>query len=182
MLCTSCGTENRRFQLGSDKARSAQARFLIAPVENRTCPFEGIRLNTFGRSSWKYHEASVLMSSAPREDFCGQLARSLGTFVSLFPKARGLRLQSSSWCTRRSRAPTVESEEVGRSGPLSVRSIKRLVQFSRKPLSCAAPAWHHRWTRPGRRWIRRTQPNSLLNRLVAYLRPLVLRHRLATLA
>jgi hypothetical protein len=25
-----------RFQLGSDKARSVQARFLIAPVENRT--------------------------------------------------------------------------------------------------------------------------------------------------
>ena len=35
------------FQLDSDKARSGQARFLIAPVENRTCPFEGIRLNTF---------------------------------------------------------------------------------------------------------------------------------------
>jgi hypothetical protein len=35
------------FPLGSDKARSGRARFLIAPVENRTCPFEGIRLHTF---------------------------------------------------------------------------------------------------------------------------------------
>ncbi len=40
------------FQLGSDKVRSAQARFLIAPVEHRPCPFEGIRLNTFGPSPW----------------------------------------------------------------------------------------------------------------------------------
>ena len=89
---------------------------------------------------------------------------------------------AASWCTWLSHAPTVESEEVGRSGPPSVRSIKRLVQFSRKPLSCAAPSWHHRWTRPGIRWIRRTKPNSLINRLVEYLRPIVLRHRLATLA
>ena len=35
-----------------------------------------------------------------------QLARSLGTFVSLFSKARGLRRQFSSWCAQLSWAPT----------------------------------------------------------------------------
>jgi hypothetical protein len=39
---------------------------------------------------------------------------------------------------------SVESEEVGLCGPASVRSIKRLVQCSRKPLSSAAPPWSHR--------------------------------------
>ena len=37
---------------------------------------------------------------------CGQLARSLGTFVPDFLKARGLRHQSSSWWRRLSRPPT----------------------------------------------------------------------------
>src|SRR6266446_6730947 len=36
----------------------------------------------------------------------GQLARSMGTFAPVFPKARGLRLQSSSWCAQLSWAPT----------------------------------------------------------------------------
>ena len=76
----------------------------------------------------------------------------------------------------------VESEEVGQCGPPSVRSIKRLVQFSRKPLSSAAPLWNHRWTRPGMRCVRRTRPNSAISRLVGYLRHSVLRHRLARLA
>ena len=35
-----------------------------------------------------------------------QLARSLSTFVPVFPKARGLRLQSPSWCAELSYAPT----------------------------------------------------------------------------
>ena len=87
-------------QLGSDKARSVQARFLIAPVENRTCGFDRIRLSTFDRSPWSDHEASVPISPVPQVSTCVQLARSLGTFVSLFSKARGLRHQSFSWCTQ----------------------------------------------------------------------------------
>ena len=35
------------FPLGSDTVRSGHARFPIAPVENRTYPFEGIGLHTF---------------------------------------------------------------------------------------------------------------------------------------
>src|SRR6267142_4123647 len=52
------------------------------------------------------HEASGPIAPVPQVSTCVQLTRSLGTFVSLFSKARGLRLQSSSWCTRLSRAPT----------------------------------------------------------------------------
>src|SRR4029434_4582741 len=52
------------------------------------------------------HEASVPISPAPPYLPCGQLARSLGTFGPIFPKARGLRHQSSSWCTRLSHART----------------------------------------------------------------------------
>ena len=37
------------------------------------------------------------------------------------------------------RGRAVESEEVERCRPASVRSVKRLVQFSRKPLSLTAP-------------------------------------------
>src|SRR5712691_13143439 len=40
------------------------------------------------------HEASVPISPVPQVSTCGQLTRSLGTFVSLFSKARGLRHQS----------------------------------------------------------------------------------------
>src|SRR5262245_33057633 len=85
-------------ELGSDKARSQQARLLIAPVKNRTCHFDGIRLSTFDWSPWGDHEASVPISPVPQASARVQLARSLGTFVSLFSKARGLRRQSSSWC------------------------------------------------------------------------------------
>jgi hypothetical protein len=46
------------------------------------------------------HEASGPISPVPQVSPCVQLARSLGTFVSLFSKARGLRRQSSSWCTQ----------------------------------------------------------------------------------
>ena len=53
------------------------------------------------------HEASVPISPVPQVSTRGQLARSLGTFVSLFSKARGLRHQSSSWCTQLSWAQTI---------------------------------------------------------------------------
>src|ERR1043166_4874398 len=53
-----------------------------------------------------YHEASVPISPVPQVSTRVQLARSLGTFVSLFSQARGLRHQSSSWCARFSRAQT----------------------------------------------------------------------------
>src|SRR5215470_8944022 len=56
--------------------------------------------------SMDIHEASVPISPAPRYIPRGQLARSLGTFVPIFPKARGLRPQSSSWCAWLSHAPT----------------------------------------------------------------------------
>ena len=56
--------------------------------------------------SMDIHEASVPISPAPQSIPRGQLARSLGTFVPIFPKARGLRHQSSSWCTQLSWAPT----------------------------------------------------------------------------
>ena len=52
------------------------------------------------------HEASGPISPVPQVSTCVQLARPLGTFVSLFSKARGLRLQSSSWCAQLSWAPT----------------------------------------------------------------------------
>jgi hypothetical protein len=56
--------------------------------------------------SMDIHEASVPISPAPRCIPRGQLARSLGTFVPIFPKARGLCHQSSSWCTWLSHART----------------------------------------------------------------------------
>src|SRR5215475_572922 len=56
--------------------------------------------------SMDIHEASVPISPAPQYIPRGQLARSLGTLVPIFPKARGLRPQSSSWCTWLSHAPT----------------------------------------------------------------------------
>ena len=56
--------------------------------------------------SMDFHETSVPISPAPPCIPRGQLARSLGPFVPIFPKARGLRLQSPSWCTWLSHAPT----------------------------------------------------------------------------
>src|SRR3989454_6643889 len=56
--------------------------------------------------SMDVHEASVPISPAPPCIPRGQLARSLGTFVPIFPKARGLRLQSASWRAQLSWAPT----------------------------------------------------------------------------
>ena len=85
-------------QLGRHKARCVAVRLLMPPVENRTYHFHGIRLSTCGFSPCA-HEAFLPISPAPQCIPRGQLARSLGTFVPVFPKARGLRLQSSSWCT-----------------------------------------------------------------------------------
>ena len=48
----------------------------------------------------QHREAFLHISPAPQESTRGQLARSLGTFALVFPKARGLRHQSSSWCTQ----------------------------------------------------------------------------------
>ncbi len=56
--------------------------------------------------SMDIHEASVPISPAPQCIPRGPLARTLGTFGPIFPKARGLRHQSSSWCTWLSHAPT----------------------------------------------------------------------------
>ena len=95
-----------RFQLGKDKAQCLTACFLILPVENRACGFDRTRLSTCDRSPWHDHEASVPISPVPRVSTRVQLPCALGTFVSLFSKARGLRHPSSSWCARLSRAPT----------------------------------------------------------------------------
>ena len=57
--------------------------------------------------SMNSHEASVPISPAPQYIPRGQLARSLGTFVPVFPKARGLRRQFTSWCTWLSHAQTI---------------------------------------------------------------------------
>src|SRR2546426_8470911 len=54
----------------------------------------------------QHHEAFLRISPAPQESTRGQLARSLGTFALVFPQARGLRHQSSSWCAQLSWAPT----------------------------------------------------------------------------
>src|SRR5262249_15745481 len=67
--------------------------------------------------SMDLHEASVPISPAPQCLPRGQLARSLGTFVPIFPKASGLRLQSSSWCAQLSWAPTTIPH------PTSVRTL-----------------------------------------------------------
>ena len=54
----------------------------------------------------QHHEAFLRISPAPQASTRGQLARSLGTFAPVFPKARGLRLPFSSWCAQLSWAPT----------------------------------------------------------------------------
>ena len=54
----------------------------------------------------QHHEAFLRISPAPQESPCGQLARSLGTFAPVFPKARGLRLGYASPCERRYRPLT----------------------------------------------------------------------------
>ena len=94
-------------QLGSDKARSQQARFLIAPVENRTCGLHRIRLSTCGPSPWQHTmKRSFALLPHPRSMHRGPLARSLDPFAPVLPPARGLRRPSSSWCPQLSWAPT----------------------------------------------------------------------------
>ena len=91
--------------MGRHKARCVAVRLLMPPVENRTYHFHGIRLSTCGLSTCA-HEAFLPISPAPQCFPRGQLARSLGTSGPVFPQARGLRPQSSSWCTWLSHAPT----------------------------------------------------------------------------
>ena len=67
---------------------------------------------------------------------------------------------AASPCERLSRPPSVESEEVGCCHPASVRSFKRLVQFSRKPLSSTAPSRSHRCTKPGTAWFSNDAPSG----------------------
>jgi hypothetical protein len=93
-------------ELGKDKAQCSMACFLLLPVKNRPCHFDGIRLSPCDRSPWRHHEASVPIAPVPQASIHGQLARSPGTFVSLFSQARGLRRQSASGCARLSRAQT----------------------------------------------------------------------------
>src|SRR4029453_446857 len=92
--------------LRRDKARYLVGTFPHPPrlePDVRLSPHPPQHLWSF---SMAIHEASVPISSAPQYILRGQLARSLSTFVPIFPKARGLRLQSSSWCTWLSHAPT----------------------------------------------------------------------------
>src|SRR6516162_5250316 len=91
--------------LGRHKARCVAVRLLMPPVKNRTDHFHGIRLSTGGPSPCA-HEAFLPISPAPQYIPRGQLPRSLGTFGPVFPQARGLRLQSTSWCTWLSHALT----------------------------------------------------------------------------
>ncbi len=92
--------------LGKDKAQYLAGLF---PHPPRLAPCVRLSPHT-AQHLWSFsmdiHEASVPISPAPRYIPRGQLARSLGTFVSIFPKARGLRLQSSSWCAQLSWTPT----------------------------------------------------------------------------
>src|ERR1700730_11013030 len=71
---------------------------------------------------------------------------------------------------------------VGRGGayrPASARSLKRLVQFSRKPLSYVGRAdWRRLGRIPGTRWISRTRPKSAMRHEDGYRRHAVFRHRL----
>src|SRR5215813_9436313 len=72
--------------LGKDKAQYLPACFLILPVANRTYGFHRIRLSTFGRSPWGYHEASVSISAA-----------STGLHPCLIPFRPHTREQPLSW-------------------------------------------------------------------------------------
>src|SRR5712691_723679 len=93
-------------QLGRIKASCLVGTF---PQSPRLAPCVRLSPHT-AQHLWSFsmdlHEASVPISPAPQCIPRGQLARSLGTFVPIFPKARGLRLQSSSWCAQLSWAPT----------------------------------------------------------------------------
>jgi hypothetical protein len=98
--------EDNRFQLGRIKARCLVGTF---PQSPRLAPCVRLSPHT-AQHLWSFsmdiHEASVPISPAPQYIPRGQLARSLGTFGPIFPKARGLRHQSSSWCAQLSWAPT----------------------------------------------------------------------------
>ena len=98
--------EKSTFQLGSDKARSDQARFLIAPVENRTYHFHGIRLSTFGHFSVSHTKRSfpfLQLHGHPPVD--SLRVRWVPLFRS-FRRLGAFALQSLSWCAQLSWAPT----------------------------------------------------------------------------
>src|ERR1700674_5309770 len=83
--------------------------------------------------------------------------------------------------SRRARFPVfigVESGEGGAYHPASARSLKRLVQFSRKPLSYVGRAdWRRLGRIPGTRWISRTRPKSVMRREDGYRRQAVFRRK-----
>jgi hypothetical protein len=88
-----------------------KARCLVgtSPQSPRLAPCVRLSPHT-AQHLWSFsmaiHEASVPISPAPQCIPRGQLARSLGTFVPIFPKARGLCRQFTSWCTWLSHART----------------------------------------------------------------------------
>jgi hypothetical protein len=106
-MCTSIG---RTF---THSSWVATRRGLTKPVSSS--PLFKTRLAAFTVSGFtpsvlfrgqQHHEAFLRISPAPQESTRGQLARALGPFAPVFPKPRGLRLQSSSWCAQLSWAPT----------------------------------------------------------------------------
>jgi hypothetical protein len=120
--------------LGRHKARCVAVRLLMPPVENRTYHFHGIRLSTCGPSPWS-HEAFLPISPAPQAFTRGQLARSLGTSVPVFPQARGLRHGEDSPCARLSHAPTTtphpplpEASEFRWGRPYLLPTLLRILQ------------------------------------------------------
>jgi hypothetical protein len=151
--------------MGRDRARYPSTRFSIPPVVTVRAAFTayGRRLSGYLPSfpGFRHWRGFPSLSIRPP---C-----TLRHLISCGPSP----------CTRLSCALSVESEEVGRESPASVRSIKRRVQFSRTPLSSAAPPWSHRRTRPGRRCVSRTKANAAINRRVGYCRHSGFRQRLA---
>ena len=104
----------------------------------------------WGLSNWqRFRPYPSLTPPVPAESvftfryiFLLRSCRLMDAFIisSLPPSVVGRLLTAGSLCSRTLlRIIAVESEEVEPSSPSSVRSIKRLVQFSRKPLSFAAP-------------------------------------------
>ena len=95
-----------RDRSGRDKARCQLVRLLIPPP-NRTGGFDRIRLSPFGPSPRTMSRSlpSHFLSSTGVHPCTARAFAKYLCFGS-FPKARGLRLQSTSWRTRLSRALT----------------------------------------------------------------------------
>jgi hypothetical protein len=87
--------------------RSLSQRYVSSsPPPNRTGGFHRIRLSPFGPSPGTCSKRPFPFPQHTPYIPGGQLARSLSTFGPVFPKAGGLRHQSSSWCARLSHTPT----------------------------------------------------------------------------